>query len=79
MDSIVDFLAEDRVPDDKKEANRVRRVATRYWLSAYRKLYLRSFGGPYLLCLHLEQVNELLAELHGWVYGSHVGGHLLAR
>ena len=39
MDPIIDFLAEDRVLDDEKEANRVRRVAIRYWLSADRKLY----------------------------------------
>ena len=30
MDPIIDFLAEDRVPDDEKEANRVHREATRY-------------------------------------------------
>ena len=79
MDLIIDFLAEDRVPDDEKEANRVHRVAARYWLSADRKLYRRSFGGPYLLCLHLEKVNELLAELHDKVCGSHVGGCSLAH
>ena len=39
MDPIIDFLAEDRVPNDEKEANRVRRVAAWYWLSADRKLY----------------------------------------
>ena len=39
MDPIIDFLAEDRVMDDEKEANRIRRVATRYWLSADCKLY----------------------------------------
>ena len=52
MDTIVDFLAEDHIPDDKKEANRVRRIASRYWLLVDRKLYRRSFEGPYLLCLH---------------------------
>jgi len=30
MDPIIDFLAKDRVPDDEKEANRVRRLASRY-------------------------------------------------
>ena len=30
MDLIINFLAEDRVPDDEKEANKVRRTATRY-------------------------------------------------
>ena len=27
IDPIVDFLADDRIPDDEKEANKVRRVA----------------------------------------------------
>ncbi|XP_030964607.1 uncharacterized protein LOC115985847 [Quercus lobata] len=58
MDPIVDFLADDRIPDDKKEANKVRRVAARYWLSRDRKLYRRSFGGPYLSCLHSEKVGN---------------------
>ena len=79
MDPIINFLAEDQVPGDEKEANRVRRVVTRYWLSTDRKLYRRSFGGLYLLCLHPEKVNELLAELHNGVCGSHVGRRLLAH
>lgn len=79
MDPLVVFLAEDKVLDDKKEANKVRRMAARYWLSADRKLYRRSFGGPYLLCLHPKKVGELLAKLHDGIYGSHVGGRLLAH
>nr|POE77173.1 hypothetical protein CFP56_33126 [Quercus suber] len=34
MDLIINFLAEVRVPNDEKEANRVRQVIARYWLSA---------------------------------------------
>ena len=30
MDPIIDFLAEDLVSDDEKEADRVRRVAAQY-------------------------------------------------
>ena len=71
MDPIIDFLADDRIPGDEKEANKVRRVAARYWLSRDQKLYRRSFGGPYLLCLHPEKVGQLLAELHEGVCGSH--------
>ena len=74
MDLIIDFLAEDRVPDDEKEAKKIRRVASPYWLSADRKLYQRSFGGPYLSCLHPKKVNKLLSELHDGVCGSHIGG-----
>ena len=32
MDPIINFLAEDWVPNDEKEAIRVRRVVSRYWL-----------------------------------------------
>jgi len=51
MDLTVDFLAEELVPDDKKEANRMHRVAPQYWLSADRRLYWSFFGGSYVLCL----------------------------
>ena len=79
MDLIIEFFAEDRVSDDESEANKVRRVASRYWLSTDRKLYRRSFGGPCLLYLHPRKVNELLAELHEGVCGSHVGGRSLVH
>ena len=39
MDPIIKFLAEDRVPEDESKANKVHQVASRYWLSADRKLY----------------------------------------
>ena len=79
MDPIVDFLVEDHILNDEKEANKVRRVASCYWLSLDRKLYLRSFGGPYLLCLHLGKVNKVLIELHEGVCNSHVGGCFIAH
>ena len=79
MDPIIKFLAEDQVPDDEKETEKVHRTATRYWLSANHKLYRRSFGGPYLQCLHLSKVKELLAELQDRVCGSHVRGCSLAH
>ncbi|XP_030933689.1 uncharacterized protein LOC115959443 [Quercus lobata] len=79
MDSIIDFLAKDGIPYDEKEANRVRRVAAWYWLSTDRKLYRRSFRGPYLLCLRPKKISELLAKLHDGVCGSHVKGRSLAH
>ena len=79
MNPIIDFLAKDRVPNDEKEANRVHQIAAWYWLSADRKLYRMSFGGPYLLCLHPKKVNELLAKLYDGVCGSYVGGCSLAH
>ena len=38
MDLIIDFLAKDRVPANENKAKKMRRAATRYWLSANRKL-----------------------------------------
>ena len=72
INPIIDFLAEDKVPNDEKEAKKIRWVALWYWLSVDRKLYRRSFADPYLLCLHPEKVNELLTELHDEVCGGHV-------
>ena len=54
MDSIIQFLKEDILPEEKIEADKIRRKATRYWLSEDHKLYKRSFSGPYLLCVHPE-------------------------
>ena len=48
MDLIIDFLAEDRVPADEKEVEKVCRTAAQYWLFTDRKLYRRSFDEPYL-------------------------------
>ena len=33
MNPIIDFLAKDRTSNDEKEANKIRRVVARYWLS----------------------------------------------
>ena len=43
MDSIIQFLKEDILPEERIEADKVRRKAIRYWLSENQKLYIRSF------------------------------------
>ena len=79
MDPIIEFLANDCIPNDEKEVERIHRIAARFWLSEDCMLYQRSFGGPYLLCLHPSKVDELLTKLHKGVCGRHVGGCLLAH
>ena len=74
MDSIIRFLREDIFPEEKIEADKVRRKATSYWLSEDHKLYKRSFSGPYLLCVHPELTESLLEELHEGICGSHTRG-----
>ena len=79
MNSIIQFLKEDILPEERSKADKVRRKATRFWLSKNQKLYKCSFSGPYLLCVHLEMTESLLEELHEGIYESHTGGKSLAH
>ena len=77
MDSIVLYLREDILLEDKSEAKKTRRKASCFWLSEDQKLYKLSFFGPYLLCIHPEALELLLEELHEGICGSHTGGRSL--
>ena len=79
MDSIIRFLREDIFPEERIEADKVRRKATSYWLFEDHKLYKCSFSGPYLLCVYLELTESFLEELHEGICGSHTGGRSLAH
>ncbi|XP_030950110.1 uncharacterized protein LOC115974023 [Quercus lobata] len=79
MDPIILYLKHDTLPDDKVEAGKIRRKATRFWLSEDSKLYRRSFSGPYLLCVHPEAAELILEELHEGICGSHTEGRSLSH
>ena len=79
MDFIIRFLREDILPEERMEADKIRRKATSYWLSEDHKLYKRSFLGSYLLCVHPELTKSLLKELHEGICGSHTRGRFLAH
>ena len=79
MDSILLFLKEDVLPEDKSEVEKVWRKAPWFWLFEDQQLYKRSFFGPYLLCIHPEVVELLLEELHEGIYGSHTRGSSLSH
>ena len=79
MDPIVTFLKDDILPEEKLEAEKIRRNATRFWLSEVHKLYKHSYPGPYLLCVHPEASEPLLEELHEEICGSHTGGRSLSH
>jgi len=79
MDPLVLFLKHDTLPDDKIEADKIRRKVSQFWLSKDSKLYRRSFSGPYLLCVHPEATELILEELHEGTCGSHMGGRSLSH
>ncbi len=79
MDPILSYLSKDVLPADQKEAAKVRKTATRYWVSREGKLYKKSYTGPYLLCVHPELVQDLLYKIHEGVCNGHTGGRLKAH
>jgi ribonuclease HI len=79
MNPILDYLTKDVLPEDQKEAAKIRKNATRYWVSREGKLYKKSYTGPYLLYVHPDQVPNLLYEIHEGVCGGHTGGRSLAH
>ena len=79
MDPISLFFERDILPEERSKDEKVRRKAPRFWLSEDRKLYKRSFSGPYLLCVHPEASESFLEELHEGVCGSHIGGRSLSH
>ena len=78
MDPILRFLEKDILPEEKSEAEKVRKKAPRFWLSKDKKLYKSSFSGPHLLCVHFE-AELLLEELHEGICGSHTRGRSLSH
>ena len=79
MDSIIQFLKEDILLEEKIEVDKIQRKVISYWLLEDHKLYKCSFSGPYLLCVHPEQTESLLKEMHEGICGSHTGDRSLTH
>ncbi|XP_075659024.1 uncharacterized protein LOC142628874 [Castanea sativa] len=79
IDPIVSFLKSDALPEERSEADKVRRKAPGFWLSKDQKLYKRSFSEPYLLCVNPEATESLLEELYERICGSYTGERSLAH
>ena len=79
MDPIVLYLRKDILPEDKSEANKIRRKTSCFWLSKDQKSYKCSFSRSYLFCMHPEATELLLEELYEGICGSHTGGRSLSH
>ncbi|GKV13325.1 hypothetical protein SLEP1_g24352 [Rubroshorea leprosula] len=77
-DSIISFLRDGIVPEDKQEAMKLRKKASRYTL-VDGVLYKRSFSLPLLRCLNPYEVEYALWEVHEGVCESHIGARTLAH
>ncbi|XP_057723596.1 uncharacterized protein LOC130939511 [Arachis stenosperma] len=78
MDPITSFLENGKLPDDEKDATKLRREAAKYAIIQGR-LFKKGLNQPLLKCLHPDQTNYVLREVHEGCCGHHIGGKALAR
>ncbi|KAL1346027.1 hypothetical protein AAHE18_08G159100 [Arachis hypogaea] len=78
LDPIIDFLESGKLPDDEKDAKKLRREAARYAI-IQGQLFRKGFNHPLLKCLHPDQTDYVLREVHEGCCGHHIGGKALAR
>ena len=75
---ILRYLKMGLLPQDKREARKVRYRSNRYLLQGD-VLYKRGFTFPLLRCLTLEEGEYVLREIHEGVCGNHSGPRSLAE
>ena len=78
MEEIATYLRDDRLPNDREAARRVKYHAEHYLLLGDR-LYKRGISTPLLRCLGPEEAQAVLQEIHEGVCGNHAGGQSLAH
>ena len=76
MTLILSFLQVRRLPQDVKEARKVKRKAVRF-TNLIDTLYKRGFSMPYLMCVNEEEAKYILEEIHERIYGDHAGSRSL--
>ena len=76
MDPIWDYLLNEILPSDPKEASKLRARSARF--SFLRgTLYKRGFSAPLLKCIGKEDANYVLREVHEGICGNHIGARAL--
>ena len=78
MDPIWDYINDGTLPDDPKEAAKIRVRSSRF--TNYKgSLYKRGFFTPFLKCIAGEDTEYVLREVHEGICGNHIGARTLAR
>ena len=70
MTSIVTYLKDGRLPEERDEAKKLRIKSAKYVIID-EVLYKRGFSQPYLRCLVPNEANYVLREVHERAYGNH--------
>ena len=77
MDLIWDYIIDGCLPDDSKEAAKIRTRSTRF-TNHKGSLYKRGFFTPILKCIAGKNTEYVLREVHEGVCGNHIGARALA-
>ena len=77
MDPIWDYINDGTLPDDPKEAAKIRVRSSRF-TNHKGSLYKRGFYTPFLKCIAEEDIEYVLREVHEGICGNHIGARTLA-
>ena len=77
MDPIWDYIIDGRLPDDPKEAAKIRTRSARF-TNHKGSLYKRGFFTPILKCITGKNTKYVLREVHEGICGNHIGARALA-
>ena len=77
MDPIWDYINDGALPDDPKEAAKIRVRSSRF-TNHKGSLYKRGFFTPFLKCIAGEDTEYVLREVHEGICGNHIGARALA-
>ena len=77
MDPIWNYIIDGSLPDDPKEAAKIRARSARF-TNHKGSLYKRGFFTPFLKCISGEDTRYVLREVHEGVCGNHIGARALA-
>ena len=77
MDPIWDYLIDGLLPDDPKEASKLRTRSAKFTIHNG-SLYKRGFFTPILKCITGKDTDYVLREVHEGVCGNHIEARTLA-
>ena len=77
MDPIWDYIIDGSLPDDPKEAAKIRTRSARF-TNHKGSLYKRGFFTPILKCIAGKDTEYMLREVHEGICGNHIGARSLA-
>ena len=77
MESIWDYIIDVRLPDDPKEATKIRTRSARF-TNHKGSLYKRGFFTSILKCIAGKDTEYVLREVHEGICGNHIGAQALA-